>query len=101
GGDGVVSGHTCASGSGGWIEIADIERGIPPEIKNRIREPFFTAKGQVGTGLGLSIVYAFTQRHGGQLDIESEPGQGAKFRMWFPASGTTTNRRHVQFDGLS
>ena len=86
GGDGVITVRTGSSGGGGWIEIADNGPGIPPEIKNRILEPFFTTKGQVGTGLGLSIVYAFTQRHGGQLDIESEPGQGAKFRMWFPAS---------------
>jgi len=37
-----------------------------------------------GVGLGVSIVYAFTQSHGGRLEIESEPGRGAKFRMWFP-----------------
>ena len=59
--------------------------GIPADIKSRILEPFFTTKGQTGTGLGLSIVYAFTQRHGGHLDIESEPSEGARFRMWFPS----------------
>jgi signal transduction histidine kinase len=86
-GAGVVTVRTGSSNGGAWIEIADNGPGIPPEIKSRILEPFFTTKGQVGTGLGLSIIYAFTQRHGGRLDVESEPGSGAKFRMWFPVGG--------------
>jgi signal transduction histidine kinase len=86
-GAGVVTVRTGSSNGGAWIEIADNGPGIPPEIKSRILEPFFTTKGQVGTGLGLSIIYAFTQRHGGRLDVESEPGRGAKFRMWFPVGG--------------
>jgi signal transduction histidine kinase len=68
-----------------WIEVADNGPGIPAEIKSKVLEPFFTTKGEAGTGLGLSIVYAFTQRHGGRLQIESEPGQGVRSRMWFPA----------------
>jgi signal transduction histidine kinase len=86
-GAGTVTVRTGSSNSGGWIEVADNGPGIPAEIRNKILEPFFTTKGELGTGLGLSIIYAFTQRHGGRLDIESEPGHGAKFRMWFPASG--------------
>jgi signal transduction histidine kinase len=85
-GKGTITIRTGSSGGGAWIEVADNGPGIPAEIKNRILEPFFTTKGQIGTGLGLSIVYAFTQRHGGRLDVESEPGQGATFRMWFPAA---------------
>lgn len=86
GGKGMIQVGTGSSGSGAWIEVADDGPGIPPEIKNRILEPFFTTKGDAGTGLGLAIVYAFTQRHGGKLEIESEPGHGARFRMWFPGS---------------
>jgi len=84
-GKGIITVRTGSSGGGAWIEVADNGPGIPPEIKNRILEPFFTTKGEAGTGLGLPIVYAFTQRHGGRLDVDSEPGHGATFRMWFPA----------------
>jgi signal transduction histidine kinase len=83
-GKGTIIVGTGSSDGGAWIEVADNGPGIPADIKARILEPFFTTKGQTGTGLGLSIVYAFTQRHGGHLDIESEPGKGARFRMWFP-----------------
>ena len=84
-GKGTITIGTGSSDGGAWIEVADNGPGIPADIKSRILEPFFTTKGQTGTGLGLSIVYAFTQRHGGHLDIESEPGEGARFRMWFPS----------------
>lgn len=84
GGKGTIHVATGSSDSGAWIEVADDGPGIPAEIKNRILEPFFTTKGDAGTGLGLAIVYAFTQRHRGKLEIESEPGHGARFRMWFP-----------------
>ena len=77
---------TGASEGGAWIEVADNGPGIPPEIKSRVLEPFFTTKGEAGTGLGLSMVYAFTQRHGGRLEIESDLGQGLRARMWFPAA---------------
>jgi signal transduction histidine kinase len=77
---------TTGSGDGwAWVEVADNGPGIPPETKSRILEPFFTTKGDSGTGLGLAIVYAFVQRHGGRLDIDSEPHHGARFRMSFPA----------------
>jgi len=67
-----------------WVSVADNGPGIPADITNRILEPFFTTKGESGTGLGLSLVYAFTQRHGGRLHMESTPGQGTKFTMRFP-----------------
>jgi signal transduction histidine kinase len=75
---------------GAWVEVEDDGPGIPPEVQSRILEPFFTTKGDLGTGLGVSIVYAFTQRHGGRLEIDSMPGHGARFRMWFPAARTRT-----------
>jgi len=91
-GKGRVNVRTGESGGGAFIEVMDNGPGMRPEIKNRILEPFFTTKGTVGTGLGVSIVDAFTQRHGGQFIIESEPGKGATFRMWFPAAGTSSRR---------
>lgn len=84
-GKGRITVVTGASTDEAWVEVADTGPGIPAEIKARILEPFFTTKGDSGTGLGIPIVYAFTQRHGGTLVIESEPGHGARFKMCFPA----------------
>jgi signal transduction histidine kinase len=84
-GEGAIVVRTGASDGGAWIEVQDNGPGIPSDIKNRILEPFFTTKGEAGTGLGLSIVHAFTERHGGRLEVESVPGEGAKFKLWFPA----------------
>ena len=81
---GQITVRTGVSDGGAWVEVADNGPGIPPEVKARILEPLFTTKGEQGTGLGVPIVYAFTQKHGGRLQIESELGHGASFRMWFP-----------------
>jgi signal transduction histidine kinase len=69
------------AGSGeepGWlaVSITDHGAGIPPEVKPRIFEAFFTTKPQgSGTGLGLEIVHRIvTQKFGGTIDVESEPG---------------------------
>ena len=83
-GKGTITVRTGTTNDGAWIEVADNGPGMPPEIKSRILEPFFTTKGDSGTGLGIPMVYAFTERYGGRLEIESEPGYGARFRMWFP-----------------
>ena len=58
------------------ITVRDNGTGIPPEIRDRLFQPFFTTKptGE-GTGLGLSISYdIITQQHGGTITVESEPG---------------------------
>jgi two-component system NtrC family sensor kinase len=68
------------------LEVADTGPGIPPELQGRIFEPFYTTKpvGQ-GTGLGLSLCYGIIQEHGGTLQVESAPGQGARFIIELPA----------------
>jgi signal transduction histidine kinase len=92
-GKGVIRVATGGSDGGSWIEVADDGPGMSAEIKSRVLEPFFTTKGDAGTGLGLSIVYAFTIRHGGRLEIESEAGHGARFRMWFPFAPQTARAK--------
>jgi signal transduction histidine kinase/CheY-like chemotaxis protein len=69
------------------VRVSDNGVGIPPEIRDRVVEPFFTTKGQgKGSGLGLSQVYGFVRQSGGYLDISSEPGAGTAVSMYLPRS---------------
>ena len=70
---------------GAWIQVADDGPGMTPEVEQRVFEPFFSTKGAEGTGLGLAMVYACVMRHGGSIHLTTAPGQGATFRLWFPA----------------
>ncbi len=67
------------------LAVADNGPGIPPALQGRIFEPFFTTKppGQ-GTGLGLALCQGIVEGHGGSIRVESEPGQGAVFRIELP-----------------
>jgi PAS domain S-box-containing protein len=67
------------------LEIKDDGCGIPKEIQSRIFDAFFTTKpvGE-GTGLGLSICHSIVSDHGGRIELESTPGQGACFRVVLP-----------------
>ena len=87
-GKGKITIRTGTSSVGAWVEVEDDGPGIPAAIREKILEPLFTTKGTEGTGLGIPIVEAFAHGHGGRLDIESEPGHGARFRMSFPALGS-------------
>ncbi len=75
------------------IEIADTGLGMTPEVMNRIFEAFFTTRGVEGTGLGLAMSWGIIQRHGGTIDVESEPGKGTRFFIRLPLS--LTERREA------
>jgi signal transduction histidine kinase len=68
-----------------FIAVADSGIGIAPEIQARIFEPFFTTKSiGKGTGLGLSVSYGIVQKHGGTIEVKSQPGHGSTFTVWLP-----------------
>jgi CheY-like chemotaxis protein/anti-sigma regulatory factor (Ser/Thr protein kinase) len=67
------------------VTVTDTGAGMTDEVRRRCLEPFFTTKGERGTGLGLAMAYGIIQRHRGTFDIESQPGQGATFRIRLPA----------------
>ena len=66
------------------IAVEDDGPGIPADLTERLFEPFFTTKGSHGTGLGLPFVKKVVEEHGGRVEVQSEPGHGATFRIWIP-----------------
>jgi len=66
------------------VGIEDTGPGIPSELHEQIFNPFFTTKKE-GVGLGLSLVSKIVDDHRGWIRISSEPGGGARFRVFLPA----------------
>ena len=87
---GRITIRTGQDGENVWVEVEDTGKGIKPENLERIFDPFFTTK-QVGsgTGLGLSLSYGIVQKHGGRIEVKSEPGKGTLFRVVLPLHGIT------------
>lgn len=68
------------------IAVSDNGDGMTPEVLAQACEPFFTTKGVEGSGLGLSMVQGFARQSGGELRIQSAPGQGTRVELWLPTS---------------
>jgi signal transduction histidine kinase len=82
----ILTGSVVRNGHD-WVivSVMDTGVGIPQADQARIFEPFYTTKGNSGgTGLGLSVTYGIVTDHGGVIEVESQPGMGAKFTVWIP-----------------
>ena len=89
---------TCAScrkpisGTFLELEVGDTGPGIVPEVLERMFEPFFSTKevGK-GSGMGLATVHGIVHEHGGHILVDSQPGQGTRFRVLFPPLDPNVN----------
>ncbi len=70
------------------ILIMDTGPGIPQELLLRVREPFFTTKGQGGSGLGLAICDRIIKDHGGSMEVSNRPEGGAQFELRLPITSS-------------
>lgn len=96
--DGVVTSTAEAPPRRIYLEVIDTGLGMDESTRERCLEPFFTTKGEQGTGLGLAMVYGTAQRHGAEVEIESEPGRGTTIRLSFPPGTTVGSESQPQVD---
>jgi two-component system NtrC family sensor kinase len=69
------------------VSISDTGRGMPPEVRRRAFEPFYSNRpAGAATGLGLSVSYGIVKAHGGSIDVQSEPGVGTTVVLSLPLS---------------
>ena len=92
------------------LRVSDSGNGINAQDLERIFEPFFTRKklGRSGTGLGMAVVWGAVKDHNGYIDVESSPGKGSIFSLYFPAdvpapdqNGASTDQPSYLGDGES
>ena len=88
GGETVI--RTFARDKNVAVSFKDNGVGMDEETKRHIFEPFFTTKGEEGTGLGMSIIYGIVKRHGGDIEVESEPGLGTTITVVLPLKPPAT-----------
>ena len=75
------------------LSVTDSGAGMPPEVRSRAAEPFFTTKGpDRGVGLGLSMCFGFARQSGGYLTLDSEVGVGTTVRLYLPRADVTPGR---------
>ena len=73
------------------LSLIDTGAGMTPEVRAKVFKPFFSTRPS-GTGLGLPTTRKIVEAHGGTIDVQSEPGRGAKFTIGLPAATTQGER---------
>lgn len=79
------------------IKVVDSGVGMYPEVRSRIFDPFFTTKGKAGLGLGLAVSFGIIRRHGGNIEVDSEYGNGTEFRITLPVAEIVEGGVRVEF----
>ena len=92
---GTITLQTRALANGVTVEVRDTGIGMDEQTRRRCLEPFFSTKGEQGSGLGLAMVYGMLKRHGGEIEIVSEPGQGTTMRLQFPIDSAHVERQQT------
>ena len=82
------------------VSVKDTGEGIPEQIRDRIFEPFFSTKSSKGkgTGLGLAVTYSIVKAHGGWINLYSEVGKGAEFRVYLPVVTSDAGHAEARLD---
>ena len=92
---GTITLQTSALANWVTVEVRDTGIGMDEQTRRRCLEPFFSTKGQQGNGLGLAMVYGMLKRHGGEIEIVSEPGLGTTMRLQFPIDSARVERQQT------
>jgi signal transduction histidine kinase len=94
---GVLRVTLSEDGRWGYLRISNEGEGIPPDIRSKIFNLYFTTKKE-GSGIGLAMTYRIVQMHNGQISVESEVGKGTTFTLQIPALTASDSRLRGHLD---
>lgn len=88
---GAITVETGRDDGAAYLRVRDNGCGIPSEHLPKLGQPFFTTKPQKGTGLGLAVCYRIMEQHRGRILVDSAPGKGTVFTLFFPPDQASTH----------